>query len=99
MKFDWDDKKAKSNEKKHYVSFEEATIAFQDEFAVEIYDANHSSVSEKRFILIGEANERILFIVYTVSDENTTNEIYRLISAREAETWEVKEYEQERFKE
>jgi uncharacterized DUF497 family protein len=38
-----------------------------------------------------------LDVVYTVLNEDTNDEIYWLISAREAEKWEIEDYEQEKF--
>ena len=37
-KFTWDKTKAKSNERKRGVSFEEATTVFYDDFALEFFD-------------------------------------------------------------
>jgi hypothetical protein len=34
INFEWDDKKAKSNLKKHGISFEEASTAFGDELSI-----------------------------------------------------------------
>jgi uncharacterized DUF497 family protein len=98
MNFDWHLKKAEANLQKHAISFDEATLAFEDEFCVDIYDDTHSTMDEKRYVSIGEANGRILFIAYTILNEDTNDEIYWLISAREAETWEIEDYEQEKFR-
>ena len=50
--FDWDDQKAKTNERKHGVSFEEARTVFYDENARLRYDPDHS-LDEERYILLG----------------------------------------------
>ena len=50
MQFQWDDKKAETNEKKHDVSFEEATSVFGDVYARVIDDVEHSDF-EDRFII------------------------------------------------
>ncbi len=39
--FEWDDKKASQNIKKHGISFEEATTVFGDPFSITIYDPLH----------------------------------------------------------
>ena len=52
IKFDWDEKKAASNLKKHAVSFEEAQSVFDDDLARLIPDPDHSD-DEERFILLG----------------------------------------------
>lgn len=68
--------------RKHDVSFEEAQWVFSDEFALQDYDAEHSSNDETRFRIIGMGSKRILVVVYVVRDEIT--ETYRIISARKA---------------
>ena len=50
--FEWDDKKDKTNKRKHGVSFEEARTAFYDENAIQYFDPDHSD-EEDRFILLG----------------------------------------------
>ena len=40
--FEWDDEKAKANERDHGVSFEEAIEVFDDEFALEELDVSRS---------------------------------------------------------
>lgn len=42
MKFEWDPKKARSNLRKHKVSFEEAATAIADPMAVTGGDPDHS---------------------------------------------------------
>ena len=51
IKFSWDPVKARSNLKKHGVSFEEAQSVFYDEFALQFYD--YDSSEEERFLLLG----------------------------------------------
>ena len=48
MRFEWDDKKALENVKKHGVTFGEATEVFYDPDALEGYDIEHSGI-EQRF--------------------------------------------------
>lgn len=42
LRFEWDAKKARANQKKHDVSFEEAKSAFSDERGLVIDDPEHS---------------------------------------------------------
>ena len=49
MIFEWDKRKAKANEAKHGVSFEEASTVFGDPLSLTIYDPLHSD-SEDRFV-------------------------------------------------
>ena len=88
MKFTWDTKKEKENERKHGVSFEEATTVFGDPLAGTIPDPDHS-VSEPRFPAIGQSsNHRLIVVSHTEEGDN-----FRIISAREATTHERKTYE------
>jgi len=79
MFFTWDPRKARSNEKDHRVTFEEASSVFLDpDLHVEI-DKGHPSRSNA----IGRSAARplVLFIVYECEGETTI----RIISARLAE--------------
>lgn len=98
MIFDWDENKEKSNIKNHDgVDFQEASRAIQDFFALEEYDEAHSTAVEKRYACIGADANKIFYVIYTVRNENTENEIYRIISARLAEPPEEEIYEREKF--
>ena len=52
IKFEWDDRKDRANQRKHAVSFDEARTVFFDEFAIEFYD-DPSSAKEERFLMLG----------------------------------------------
>lgn len=81
IKFEWDLPKAVANLKKHQVSFEEAKSVFYDEFAVQFFDAGHSS-DEDRFLLLGMSSGAKLLIVCHCEREH--GEVIRIISARKA---------------
>lgn len=86
--FEWDDKKASQNIKKHGISFEEATTVFGDPFSITIYDPLHSR-EEDRFVILGMSDKnRILVVVHT-----ERNDRIRIISARKATKKERKQYE------
>jgi hypothetical protein len=90
MTFDWDNKKAESNRKKHDVSFYEATTAFNDPWRWTAVDDKHSH-SEERTWLIGETETgRIVVVIFTYRDEG---KVCRLISARLSNRKEKKIYE------
>ncbi len=89
MIYEWDPKKAKTNIRRHRVSFEEAATIFLDPLAVTYPDPDHS-VDEVREITIGRsASHRVLFISHTRRGERT-----RLISGRKATKRERKQYEE-----
>jgi uncharacterized protein len=89
FRFEWDPKKASSNEKKHGVTFDEAKSVFSDENALVIPDPDHSQV-EDRFIILGMSDhDRALVVVHCFRAEGT---VIRIISARRAGTKEQKPY-------
>jgi uncharacterized protein len=62
LAFEWDDKKARENVKKHGISFEEASTVFGDPLARTIHDPLHSE-EEDRFVSLGESHRRRLLVV------------------------------------
>lgn len=60
--YEWDEKKNKSNQTKHKISFEEAQTVFYDERALVIDDPEHSQ-EEERFIILGMSFKANLLVV------------------------------------
>ncbi len=89
LRFSWDNRKDKSNQKKHGISFEEAQTIFFDENAVEFFDPDHSE-SENRFIMLG-LSYRLRVLVVCHCFRKSDSEI-RIISARKATKKERKVY-------
>ena len=90
MKFEWSERKAVLNLKKHGVSFEEAATVFFDKLAKISFDPDHSN-DEHRQILIGHSiHKRLLFVVHISHEEKNT---MRIISARKATHRERKDFE------
>ncbi len=90
MDFEWDEKKAEVNIKRHSVSFADAEETFDDLDSVEFFDKDHSD-NENRFNRLGLTQKGLLFIVYTVFDSEN-DEIIRIISARKATKKEIEIY-------
>ena len=90
--FDWDTHKARSNLRKHGVSFEDAVGVFRDPFALTIFDEAHS-VDEERWVTLGEINGNLLVILAHTWQDDNANVFVRLISARPATTHEIKQYQ------
>ena len=90
VRIQYDEGKNQKNIRKHGLSFETASIAFDDPGAVVIYDDTHSD-SEERYNLIGAVGSHILFIAYTVRSETI-----RVISARPATRREKETYYERR---
>ena len=80
-RFEWDEDKNLSNQRKHRISFERAIHVFDDPHRIILRDDAHS-VDEDRLITIGMV-EKILFVVYTERRTGT-----RIISARYATAYE-----------
>ena len=86
--FEWDDRKAKANVRKHRVSFEEAATALLDELSKTALDPDHS-LDENRFITLGvSARRRLLVVCYTDRDEAIRIISARLATRREREIYE-----------
>jgi uncharacterized DUF497 family protein len=84
--FEWDDAKAQANLRKHKVRFEHAAEACEDPFAlIELEDSQ--DYGEERFLLIGRAQDGVIAVIYT-----ERNERIRIISAREANDYERRNY-------
>jgi uncharacterized DUF497 family protein len=86
--FEWDKSKAKENKSKHGISFADTFAVFEDPNAVTLEDFRRG---EKRYVTIGmDGFGRILVVVYTWRGDNI-----RIISARKAVRYEVRQYEGE----
>ena len=62
LQFSWDPQKARSNERKHGVSFEEAQTAFFDEHGLLLEDPDPAD-PEERFVLIGLSSALRLLLI------------------------------------
>lgn len=89
MKIEWDPRKAKSNLKKHGVSFEEAATALSDPMAATGVDPDHS-LTEERYVTFGISEKGRLVVV----SHNEKDETIRIISARKANKGERELYEE-----
>ena len=89
--FEWDDKKAAKNIQNHKVTFEEASTVFGDPFSIPIYDPLYSK-KEDRFVTIDNSYlQNILIVIHCDRGDNI-----RIISARKANIYERKQYEEKR---
>jgi len=86
VRFVWDAKKAAANLKKHGVSFDEASTAFDDPLGAYYPDA----LNEDRFILVAfSSRRRLLYVVHA----EVKVDVIRIISARRATAHEKTHYE------
>jgi uncharacterized DUF497 family protein len=87
--FEWDEAKARANEQKHGVSFEEAATVFANPLAAIFDDPDHSQ-DEPREIIVGHSDRnRVVIVSFTEHGEAV-----RIISARVATPRERKDYEE-----
>lgn len=83
-RFEWDDRKAASNLRKHRVSFEGARRVFVDPLS---FDDPDDDLGEVRWLKVGMARDVLLAVVYT-----ERNARIRIISARKADPDEQDRY-------
>ena len=85
--FEWDSAKATANARKHGVTFEEATTAFDDPRSIDAPDIEDPT----RFVLIGFSHlANLLFVVHAERGERI-----RIISARKATRAQRRKYEED----
>jgi uncharacterized DUF497 family protein len=84
--FEWDDAKAAANLRKHKISFQAATLVFDDLFALVEQDLGQE-FGEERFLITGVVDGLIIVVVYTERGERI-----RIISARKANSYEQRRY-------
>lgn len=88
MVFEWDERKAQTNRRKHGVSFNEAATVFADRLSLTGDDPDHS-IEEDRLITFGVSEAgRLLVVAHTERAGRI-----RIISARIATRSERKLYE------
>jgi len=95
--FEWDEAKARSNERKHGVRFEDAMLAFADPYAM--VDQDRIEGGELRWQTLGMVGGLVLLLVAHTVREEGQDEIIRIVSARRATRKERKRYEENRQKE
>ena len=91
MQFEWDDRKNRTNFKKHGVWFEEAQTVWADIRSTEFLNSPEN-VGEERFIRVGFSTRlNVLLVVFCEREEGET---VRIISARKATRKERGQYEE-----
>lgn len=88
MKFDWDEAKNLENIRKHEIDFADVPAIFDSEMLIELDD--RFDYGEDRWFGIGFLGSGIAVVVWTERQKN----IIRIISARRANRYEQKRFEQ-----
>jgi uncharacterized DUF497 family protein len=86
--FEWDERKAEANLRKHGISFRAAQAVFEDPLHL-TYPDDRFDYGEAREITIGKIEDRLVAVVHTDRDGKV-----RIISARDAEAAEARAYYQ-----
>jgi uncharacterized protein len=82
MRFEWDERKSRENLAKHRISFETATLVFEDPLAVSAPD--RVVEGEQRWQTLGMVDDVVILLVAHTYEEDNGEEIIRIISARKA---------------
>jgi uncharacterized protein len=91
MRFEWDDDKNQTNQRKHHLSFETAKDVFLDPHHLSVPDRVEDG--EQRWQTIGLVAGVLLIIVGHTYREDAAEEVVRIITARKATRKERRNYE------
>ena len=92
MRFIWDENKNRRNRAKHEISFETASLVFDDPRAISIVERVEDG--EERWQTLGLAAGIVVLLVAHTYFEEGGEEVIRIISARKATPRERKVYEE-----
>lgn len=94
MRIIWDQNKNQSNRLKHKISYEVASLVFEDPFQINVMDRIENG--EERWQTLGMIGNVVLVLVAHTSAEQEGEEVVRIISARKATRRERQKYEKDR---
>ena len=94
MRIIWDQNKNQSNKVKHKVSFEIASLVFEDPFHLSILERIENG--EERWQTMGMVGSVVVLLVAHTFIEGESEEVVRIISARKATRKERQKYEKDR---
>ncbi len=93
IRFEWDEAKNLTNQRKHGLSFEEAVQVFRDPLQVSLQDRIENG--EERWQTFGVVGGVLLVMVANTVQEDQAETVVRIISARRADRKERRFYEDE----
>lgn len=92
--FEWNPFKARSNLRKHRISFDRAAEVILDPLAVSVLDVEHGE-AEERWVTSGKDKRgSVLILVHTFVEVSAQECRVRIISARRATKREIKQYQE-----
>lgn len=104
MRYEWDERKNRENQRKHDgISFELATLVFQDERRLLDLD-RVDDTGEQRWHAIGAVSLApevgdVMVVVHVYREDSHGEEIVRIISARWADKDEYRRYQEQEMDE
>jgi uncharacterized DUF497 family protein len=99
VRYEWGEEKNRRNQRKHGgISFELATLVFEDERCLVYMDRIDDHTGEQRWIALGMAQPAadaaiLLVVAHVYREDEHGEEIIRIISAREAEKRDIRRYQ------
>lgn len=100
MRYEWDRRKNRENQRKHDgISFELGILVFDDEYCIFVEDRVDES-GEQRWHAIGAIypapeTKAVLLVVHVYREDQNGEEIIRIISARRAGPDDVRRYQEQ----
>jgi uncharacterized DUF497 family protein len=100
MRYEWDERKNRENQRKHDgISFDLATLVFQDEHRLLVLD-RVDDTGEQRWHAIGAVSLApgvgdVMVVVHAYREDTHGEEIVRIISARWAGNDEYRRYQEQ----
>jgi uncharacterized DUF497 family protein len=100
VRYEWDEKKNRANQRKHDgISFEMAVLVFDDEYRLIVPD-RVDETGEQRWHATGFASSKpgsamMLLVVHTYKETSDGEEITRIISARKADKRDARRYQEQ----
>src|SRR5271165_5715301 len=99
MRYEWDERKNRENQRKHGVSFEVAVLVFEDENRLIRLD-RVDEYGEQRWHAIGAVFPRpgtraVLLVAHVYREDRDGEEITRIISARAAGNDDIRRYQEQ----
>ena len=82
IRFEWDEAKNRSNQRKHGIDFKTARYVFDDPHCITFVE--RITAGEERWHAIGSLENIIIIVVVHTYREEAPDEIIRIISARRA---------------
>jgi uncharacterized protein len=101
VRYEWDEDKNEQNQWKHDVAFELAIAAFEDGNCLFYPDRIDDETGEQRWHAIGAVRLKpesslLLLAVYVYREDADGEEIVRIISARPAEKYDIRRYQEQK---